>query len=311
MHKAIQELKARTKEVLLVGFLLLAAAIGLVGLYQNDRTTSSGSQESVVQEPQVTQIQKQPPVTTLPIQKAVKSESRKQYTVQAGDSYWIIANKLKPENVEVEPYVTVLKLVNKNIQLHTSVPIYVPNKIDLMHVTLPDVTVHFSVYDTEIINHIKEAEGSKDAQASNKRRLLGGRVGPSYQNSKFYPYKDVKGNYTIGYGHYIGKKESEALKYRHGLTKREAHELLISDMKRTHDDFVLLLQRKHAVNLSHEQQRILYDMAFSMGVDKLSTFEKLWKSVQRENPQKFKKEIQNSLWYRQVGTRADILLSSL
>lgn len=311
MNKAIQELKTRTKDILLVGFLLLAAAIGFIGYHQNDRTTSSGSEESVVQEPQVTQIQKQPYKSTLPLKRATVLESRKQYVVKAGESYWIIANKLKPYNVEVDPYVSVLKRVNKNVALHGDVPIYVPNDNDLMHVTLPDVQIHFSVLDAEIIEHIKEAEGSKDSQAKNKRRLLGGKVGPSYSNSRFYPYKDIKGNYTIGYGHYIGKKDSEAAKYRNGLSQREANKLLQDDMKKTYNDFTLLLQRKHAVNLTPEQQRILYEMAFTMGVDKLSTFEQLWKSVKRENPKKFKREIQNSLWYKQVGNRADILLSSL
>ncbi|WEM33244.1 hypothetical protein EJP02_183 [Escherichia phage EJP2] len=306
MHKAIQELKTRTKVVLLVSFLLLAAAIGLYGLYQNDRTTSSGSEESVVQN----QIQKQP-VTTLPMQKATVLESRKQYVVQAGDSYWIITNKMKPNNVEPLEYMAVLKKVNNNVQLHTAVPIYVPNDNDLMHVTLPDVVVKFDVYDDIVVNHIKEAEGSKEAQSNNKRRLLGGKVGPSFSKNRFYPYKDTKGNYTIGYGHYIGPKESEARKYRFGLTEREAHKLLIQDMKKTREDFILLLKRKNAVNLSVEQQRVLYEMAFNMGVDKLSTFGKLWKSVERQNEKKFKKEIENSLWYRQVGNRAEMLLSSL
>lgn len=306
MHKAIQELKTRTKVVLLVSFLLLAAAIELYGLYQNDRTTSSGSEESVVQN----QIQKQP-VTTLPMQKATVLASRKQYVVQAGDSYWIITNKMKPNNVEPLEYMAVLKKVNNNVQLHTAVPIYVPNDNDLMHVTLPDVAVKFDVYDDIVVNHIKEAEGSKEAQSNNKRRLLGGKVGPSFSKNRFYPYKDTKGNYTIGYGHYIGPKESEARKYRFGLTEREAHKLLIQDMKKTREDFILLLKRKNAVNLSIEQQRILYEMAFNLGIDKLSTFNKLWKSVERGNDKRFKREIENSLWYRQVGNRAEMLVATL
>ena len=303
MHKATQELKTRTKGILLVSFLLLAAAFGLNGLYQNDRTTSSGSEEPVVQN----QIQKH----QLPLQKATVLESRKQYLVQAGESYWLVALKLRPNNVEAESYMNVLKAVNKNVQLHTSVPILVPNDQDLMHVTLPDVTIHFSHNDAEIVAHIKEAEGSKEAQANNKRRLLGGRVGPSFQNSRFYPYKDIKGNYTIGYGHYLGRKDSDASKYRNGLSVKEAEKLLKQDLKRTYDDFALLLQRKNAVNLSIEQQRILFEMTFTMGSDKVSTFTQLWKSVQRDNPKKFKREIENSLWYKQVGSRADILMSSL
>ena len=311
MHKAKQELKTRTKVFLLVGFLLLAAAIGFVGFYQIDRTTSSGSEESVVQKPQVIQIQKQSYVSTLPLSKATHKESRNQYIVQPGDTYWNIASKLKPSNVEMNPYITVLKSVNKNSALHTTVPINVPNDNDLIHVTLPDVEIHFNVYDTEIIDYIKKAEGSKEAQANNKRRLLGGHVGPSYKNSKFYPYKDIKGNYTIGYGHYLGKRDSDALKYRNGLTNKQAHDLLLQDMQRVYNDYVLLLKRKNAVNLNTDQQRILFEMTFTMGVDKLSNFNQLWRSVQRDNPKKFKKEIQNSLWFRQVGDRAELLLSSL
>ena len=304
MNKAKQGLKTRTKVGMLVGFLLLAAAFEFIGFYQNDRTTSSDLSESVVQN----QIQKH---HTLPLQKATVLEARKQYVVQAGESYWIIANKLTPYNVEPKSYMQVLQKVNSSSTLHTSVPIYVPNDNDLMHVTLPDVVLHFSYLDTDIVTHIKEAEGSKEAQSKNKRRLLGGKVGPSYSNSKFYPYKDIKGNYTIGYGHYLGRKDSDAMKYKNGLSSKEAHNLLVKDMQKTYNDFTLLLQRKNAVNLTAEQQRVLYEMAFTMGIDKLSTFNQLWKSVKRDNPKKFKKEIQNSLWYKQVGNRADLLLSSL
>lgn len=304
MNKAIQELKTRTKVGLLVGFLLLAAAFEFIGFYQNDRTTSSDLSESVVQN----QIQKH---HTLPLQKATVLEARKQYVVQAGESYWIIANKLTPYNVEPKSYMKVLQKVNGNSTLHTSVPIYVPNDNDLMHVTMPDIVLHFSYTDADIVTHIKEAEGSKEAQSKNKRRLLGGKIGPSYNNSKFYPYKDIKGNYTIGYGHYLGRKDSDAMKYKNGLSSKEAHNLLVKDMQKTYNDFTLLLQRKNAVNLTAEQQRVLYEMAFTMGIDKLSTFNQLWKSVKRDNPTKFKREIQNSLWYKQVGNRANLLLSSL
>lgn len=306
MHKAIQELKTLTKSLVLVGFLLLAAAIGLDGLNQNDRTTSSGSEEPVVQEPQVTQIQKQPKVSDV-----VKSESRKQYIVQSGDSYWVIANKLKPRNVEVGSYINVLIEVNNGAPLHENVPINVPNDDELIHITLPDVKLNFSIIDAEIIQHIKEAEGTSTAQSNNKRRLLGGQTGPSYRNSKFYPYKDIKGNYTIGYGHFIGKKEADARKFRNGITKKEAHELLMKDVQRVHDDLILLLQRKNAINLTPSQERVLFELAFTMGVDKLATFNKMWKSVEHGNEKKFKKEIKNSLWYKQVGNRADLLLSYL
>lgn len=301
----------KLRTILLVGFLFIVAAIEFIGYKHNDRTPSSNSG---VQKPQVIQIQKQPPVTTLPLQKAIvyKTESRKQYVVQKGDTLWVIAQKSKPENVEMYPYIEVFKKVNAGIKvLNIDKPVHLPNENDLKSVILPDIILHFDHQDPEVIDYIKKAEGSKESQALVKRKLLGGSVGPSYKNSKFYPYKDIKGNYTIGYGHYLGRKDSDAIKYKHGITDSEAKKLLKADMIRTYNDFTLLLQRKNAVNLTREQQRILYEMAYTMGVDKLDKFTKLWKAVSRENPSKFKKEIEGSLWFRQVGTRAEVLLSSL
>lgn len=304
MYKAIQELKTRAGlKTILAGFLLLAAAFGL-GFISHDRTTSLAPQEAVVQQEPEYKIQKQPPVEE-------STESRKQYKVLSGDSLWTIANRIKPNNVEVDEYVKVLKVVNKNAGMHPGTMFEIPSAKDLEEVTLPDIIIQFDVKDNEIINHIKNAEGTSESQSVLKRRLLGGKVGPSFKNGKFYPYRDSTGHFTIGYGHYLGKSEHDAVKYRAGISKQQAHNLLINDMSRTMDDFILLLQRKRAVELTVDQQRILFEMAYTMGCDKLAKFNKMWKSVEHSNSHKFKKEIKNSLWYSQVGNRADLLLSSL
>ena len=308
MKKAKKALKTKIAIGVLVSSALFAA-IGFYGFSQIDRASSLDNSQVHNLKPQFTQIQKQElPQVSVP--KEVPS-SEKHYTVQPGDSYYSIAQKFKPKNVPIEDYVVLLKNINLNATLHTSQGIFIPTKEDLKHVLLPDVTVLFDYKDPEIVNHIKEAEGSIEFQSKNKRRLLGGKVGVPFHNSKFHPYKDMKGNYTIGYGHYLGKKDSDAMKYRNGITKAQANKLLMQDMKRTYEDFTLLMQKKDAVNLTKEQQRILFEMSYTMGVDKLASFDKLWKSVKMDNPKKFKKEIMNSLWYRQVTNRADLLLSSL
>lgn len=311
MKKAYQELKSRS--IKKGGFLLLAAAIGLTGFISYDRVSSLDNMSGTQNEPKVTQIQKQPPVTMyLPLQKAtVKTESKNRYMVKPGDTYWEIAKKFKPSNVLIDDYVIVLKNVNLNGTLQNNQYIHIPTKKDLANVILTEVTVNVDITDSAMIEHLKEAEGSMTAQSKLKRKLLGGGYGPSFKNNKFYPYKDINGNYTIGYGHHLGKKDSDARKFRTGITESQAHSLLIADMKRIHNDFILLLQKKSATNLSEQQQRILYEMCFTMGVDKLNSFNRLWKSVENGNGRKFKKEIQNSLWYKQVRNRADILMSSL
>lgn len=292
------------KTITLIGFTVLAAAIGFYGFTQNGHASPDEVIQVHTQKPQVTQIQKQ-------VQPQEVLSGEKHYTVQPGDSYSSITTKFKPKNVDVNDYIVLLKNINSNVGLHTSQNILIPTDEDLKNVMLPDVSVLFEYDDIEVINHIKEAEGSKEFQSKNKRRLLGGNIGYPYRNHKFYPYKDIKGNYTIGYGHYLGRKDSDAIKYRNGISSTEAHNLLLKDMKQTHSEFVSLLQKRNAVNLSKEQQRILYEMAFTMGIDKLNRFNGLWKSVKNQNDNKFKKEIKNSLWYRQVGERGELLLSSL
>ncbi len=308
MTIAIQTPKTKTAIGLLVS-LVIIAAFGFYGFSHHGRASSSDESQVHNLKPQVTQIQKQElPKGYTP---KVVPGSEKHYTVEYGDSYHSIAKKFKPHNVLLEDYVTVLKNINLNAKLHTSQGIFIPTKEDLKDVLLPDVVVLFDYNDPEIVAHIKEAEGSIEFQSKNKRRLLGGKVGVPFYNSKFHPYKDMKGNYTIAYGHYLGPRESDAIKYRNGITVTEAHNLLLADMKRINDELILLLKKKNATYLTVEQQRILFDMAFTLGINKLNTFNKLWKSVEKRNAKKFKKEIKNSLWYRQVGKRGELLVNNL
>lgn len=316
MNKANQELKTRATNFV-AGFLLLAAAFGFNGFILHDRTTSLGSSEQVVQqnEPIVNKIQKQTPVLVqkdfdLQIPDVKKTDTREQYTIKKGDTYWIITQKFPVRNVELSDFMKVLKSINGNKEiLQVGQVLLIPNAQDLINVVLPDVDMLISYTDEEIINHLKQVEGTSEAQSVLKRRLLGGAYAPSFSNGKFYPYKDSTGHYTVGYGHNIGKNAKDAMKYRNGITRAEAHNLLVKDMKKTMNDFTLLLQRKHATNLSIEQQRVLYEMAFNMGVDKLSKFSKMWKH--KDNDHKFKREVKDSLWYKQVGNRADLLIGML
>lgn len=310
MNKAIQELKTRAGwKYILVGFLLLAAAFGFIVSKSHDRTTSSDSKESVVQQYEsVVKIQKQ----TLIEQKSISSKiSREQYKVLTGDNLWTIASNNLPKNVEINNYIEVLKAINQKSDIHPGTVIELPSTEDLLNVTLPDVELKFNVFDSEVVEHIKKYEGTSDSQSKNKRHLLGGKVAPSFKNGKFYPYRDSTGNFTIGYGHYLGKGESTAVKYKNGITAKQAQNILMQDMLRTRDDFILLLQRKGATDLTVEQQRILFEMSYNMGCDKLATFDRMWSSVKHSNHTKFKREIKNSKWYTQVGERATILLSSL
>lgn len=291
------------KEVILFGGLaVLAAAIFEFNAFSNQDRASSNLVHT--QKPQIQQIQKQVLIKT------VSNSENAKYTVKAGDTYYSISEKHKPKNVKLDEYVTLIKNINLNSTLKTSQLILLPNKEDLQSI-MPDVVVKFDYTDPDFITHLKEQEGTKEFQSTTKRKLLNGSYGYSFKNSRFYPYKDSYGNYTIGYGHYISRKDSIAQKYRHGISTKEAHRLLLEDLKVTDEQLVQLLQEKNVQNLSSEQIRVLFEMTFMLGSDKLSKFHTMWKGAKNGNDKQFKRAIINSLWYRQVPNRAEILVNNL
>lgn len=320
MYKAIQELKTTTA-VKAVGFLLLAAVIGSKYVLKNDGTTSSDNTvDSVIvvkQEPQI-EIQRQqvePKETNLVTVKPKtrktqkgKTESREKYIVRSGDNMHNLAKRLSPKDVKVEDYQSVLIAINSGHRLNVGQKLKLPSRKDLRNVILPDVEIKFSHVDEDFLNSLRYSEGSSKIQSKLNRRLLGGSYGAPYKNSKFYPYRDSNGNFTIGYGHYLGRDSVNAHKYRNGISKQEANVLLNKDVKRVMKDYIVLLQTKKATNLSEKQQKVLFEMAFTMGVDKLSSFHNMWKHL--HNEKRFYSEIRNSLWYKQVGDRAERILSS-
>lgn len=292
MNKAKQE---RTKSTKVLGCLLLAAAIGTYYIgNSHDRTASSESIDSAVQQKNiVTKIQKQTP-------ESIISDSREQYQIKTGDSIWSISNKIKPSNVELIPYTEVLKEINTNIKFIPGAMIDVPNKHDLKKITLPEIEIQFSIKDKDVIDFIKDAEGSIEIQKSIKRRLLDGSSGSTFKRGRFYPYKDSRGNWSIGYGHYISKDRSKALKYAKGLSTREADELLRKDMERVYDEYILLLKRKGVTELPVSIQKALYELTFNLGSGSLSQFNNMWKSLKKGNYKRAMNEMKKSNWSKQV-----------
>ncbi len=297
-----------TKKVFLFGSMILAMAISVMhGFNSNGSTASSDSLESAVQqfEPELNKVQLKSPVLKIqvPQQEEVK---RVQYEVKLGDTVWKIAQTVKPENVLIKDYVNVLSSVNKGTVLVPGSTVHIPNDEDLKEVSLPTVDIHFELNNPELLLNIKEAEGTIQLQSTTKRKLLGGKYGYSFRNNKFYPYQDSHGNWTIGYGHFLGKSNEvlKADKFRRGISIHAAEEMLRSDMEKAYMDFVLMLQKKNATDLPYEVQIALFELTFNMGSGKVNDFKRMWKSLHKGNYLKASKELKNSQWAKQVGNRA-------
>lgn len=295
-----------TKKMAFFGSMILAMAIVIHGFNSSGSTASLDLQGSAVQqlEPELNKVQLKSPV--LKIQVPEKVSTRVQYEVKLGDTQWTIAQSVKPDNVLIKDYVNVLSTVNKGNVLKPGSTLHIPNEEDLKGVSLPTVDIHFELNNPELLLNIKEAEGTIQLQSTTKRKLLGGKYGYSFRNNKFYPYQDSHGNWTIGYGHFLGKSGEvlKADKFRRGISVHQANEFLRTDMEKAYLDFVLMLQKKNATDLPADVQMALFEMTFNMGSGKVTDFKRMWKSLDKGNYLKASKELKNSLWAKQVGDRA-------
>ena len=134
-------------------------------------------------------------------------------------------------------------------------------------------------------------------------------------------YQDTLGIDTIGIGRNlkdrgISKEEldhmdipSMAIVYEHGITEADARYLAMNDMKIVEDE----LCRVHECveDLDAVRQLILMDMAFNMGVPRLCKFKRMWNAIHERKFDDAGREMLDSRWATQVGSRATKLSDAM
>jgi lysozyme len=117
---------------------------------------------------------------------------------------------------------------------------------------------------------------------------------------RLLPYLDTAGKITIGYGRNLSDV---------GITKGEALQLLDNDLTNA----IATLTRAHpgVQALDPVRQIVLVNMAFNMGVPRLSTFQQMWAAVERGDFEAAAEEMIKSTWATQVGARATRLASEM
>ena len=134
-------------------------------------------------------------------------------------------------------------------------------------------------------------------------------------------YKDSLGIDTVGIGRNlkdrgISKEELEYMDipnmdavYEHGISEADARYLAMNDIKIVENE----LCRIHPCveDLDAVRQLVLMDMAFNMGVPRLSKFKKMWNAIHEGQFETASLEMMDSRWARQVGRRAGILSKAM
>lgn len=108
------------------------------------------------------------------------------------------------------------------------------------------------------------------------------------------PYDDNLGIPTIGYGTKLPLDKVEATLL---LEKRFNDSL--KEVKENIDFFD---------TLPNDAKEVLLNMAYNMGIPRLMKFKKMLKALEEKDYREASKEMINSRWYRQVGSRATRLV---
>lgn len=107
------------------------------------------------------------------------------------------------------------------------------------------------------------------------------------------PYRCTAGKLTIGVGRNLDDR---------GITRDEASYLLKNDIAICEKDLDRVVPNWR--NLSDARQRVLINMAFNLGIARLSGFKKFIANIQMNDFKAAAREMMDSTWAKQVGQRA-------
>ena len=120
-----------------------------------------------------------------------------------------------------------------------------------------------------------------------------------HEGLKLKPYRCPAGYLTIGVGRNLETK---------GLSKEEALFLLRNDIREVTKQ---LEQYPWFTKLDPVRQKVLIDMAFNLGVTGLLSFKRMIAALERGDYETAANEMLDSLWYQQVGKRAERLVEMM
>jgi len=119
-----------------------------------------------------------------------------------------------------------------------------------------------------------------------------------------YAYRDSLGLLTIGYGRLCDPSRPGS-----GLTETEAEYLLNNDIAKVVANLTKALP--WITSLSDARQRVLYEMAFQLGVTGVTAFRQALKAMQAGDWQTAHDQMLDSRWAKQTPTRAQTLANQM
>lgn len=126
-------------------------------------------------------------------------------------------------------------------------------------------------------------------------RMLAKKMLKVHEGLRLKPYKCASDKWTIGWGHNIEDN---------GIPEVIADALLDNDI----DSVCIRLESQDFwPSLCAARQAVLIDMCFNLGWPRMAGFRKMLAALRVADYEMAAIEMQNSVWYRQVGKRAEKL----
>lgn len=128
------------------------------------------------------------------------------------------------------------------------------------------------------------------------------------EGRKRMPYKDTKQIWTAGVGHNIQEHGLPIemlvgiIRRAGGLSEMEIDKLLELDVQVARGVVDNLYPDWR--DLPDAWQRVLVNMAFNMGQTVFSKFKLFWKAIKRRDALEAGRQMEDSMWWGQVGPRA-------
>lgn len=127
------------------------------------------------------------------------------------------------------------------------------------------------------------------------------------EGKRFSPYKDTVGHLTVGIGHNLDASPLPHQEYP--MTEAEVDALFQQDVARA--VAALDVHLPWWKSLPDAPARALIDLAFSMGIGELMSFNTFLRFMEEGQYKNAATDLQGTLWYKQVGTRGPRVVALL
>ena len=124
-------------------------------------------------------------------------------------------------------------------------------------------------------------------------------------------YEDVPGQRAVGYGFSLNDSvvrqllPDEVRKEDRPLTVKEADEIFPALYERARQDAIKYIGEQKFNDLDDEKQNILTDMAYNLGLPRLSGFKKMRAAILKSDFDEASSELVRSKWFNDVGRRGE------